>query len=241
MTDSRPLVLVTRPAPQAQRFGRALRAVSQNFEVLEAPVMKIVPVLPQNAPMGQFDVILTSAHAVFAAARLAPEGTAWCVGARTAQAARAAGLRAVDCGGTAQALVTYLRTHQRGPCLYLHGEHRAVDIAEQLNSAAIETHDVMCYRQIALDWPKEVTQRIKAAHPLVLPLFSARSAQLVSARMPDGVPIALVSLSQSVDAAWRGPAPIARFVAGAPTQDSLIATLMSPAVGTLLEGGGLAH
>lgn len=91
-----PLLLLTRPAEEAERTAAAARA--QGFRTLPAPLLRIDP-LPFEVPEGPFDALLfTSARAPGLVAARAPAlraVPAYAVGARTAEE--------VDAGGFALA------------------------------------------------------------------------------------------------------------------------------------------
>jgi uroporphyrinogen-III synthase len=117
-------VWVARPLPAGART--AARVTALGHRPLLAPVLDLAP-SGAPAPEGPFDaLVLTSASAV-PALTASPFGAlpAYCVGARTADAARAAGLEAVhEAGGDALALVDLIgRSLPRGARL-LHAAGR---------------------------------------------------------------------------------------------------------------------
>jgi len=138
-------LLVTRPDPDGARTAQALRA--RGHAVVLAPLLRpetIAFVLPEQAFSA---VVLTSANAARAIADHPGRAqltalTAFTVGRRTAEAARALGFRDVrSADGDKGDLVDLLRadllrtdllrieSSDRAPLLYLAGEDRAGDLA----------------------------------------------------------------------------------------------------------------
>jgi uroporphyrinogen-III synthase len=124
-------LLVTRPQADGERTAARLRA--RGHEVTLAPLLRIdaldfeLPGEPLSA------VVMTSAHAARAIARHPRRDaltalTAFTVGRHTAEAARAAGFRAVECAdGDKDDLAALLRARfneRSAPLLYLAGEDR---------------------------------------------------------------------------------------------------------------------
>jgi uroporphyrinogen-III synthase len=90
-----------------------------------------------------------------------------------------------------------------GPLIHLHGEHTRGDVAKRLNSAGIETHEAVIYRQEALPLSAEVIALIGGADPVVLPLYSPRSAALVGAGISRvGPNVRAIAMSPAVAEAW---------------------------------------
>ncbi len=88
MTDSAPLVWVTRTAEGARRTARAIE--SRGYQTIVAPVLKIQALKPIIDPHSFDAVIFTSRNGLNAFSALCSRRalTAWCVGDSTAAAAR---------------------------------------------------------------------------------------------------------------------------------------------------------
>lgn len=226
----RPPILVTRPEPQATRFGRALRAAEWTGRVFVSPLM--APVFPHVAvPARPFAaIVLTSETAALAAARLPGlPRLAWCVGDRTAQVARAKGFAARSAKGDAEALAALiLREDAGGPLLYLHGRETASDLAETLNSAGIETISLLTYAQDPRPLTAAALRLIRATGPVILPILSPRSAVLLARAWAEAEARAtphVVAMSPAVAAAAAPLAAESMTVAAHPDGDSLLAAL----------------
>jgi uroporphyrinogen-III synthase len=178
-------LLVTRPEPDGERTAQALRA--RGHAVVLAPLLRTQPiafVLPEQAFSA---VVLTSANAARAIADHPGRAqltalTAFTVGRRTAEAARAVGFRDVrSADGDKRDLVDLLRadlprmqSSDRAPLLYLAGEDRAGDLA----AAGLPVHTAVVYRALKADhFPPPVAAALAQREIDGVLHFSARSAE----------------------------------------------------------------
>ena len=188
-------LLVTRPEPDGERTAQALRA--RGHAVVLAPLLHpqtIAFVLPEQAFSA---VVLTSANAARAIADHPGRAqltalTAFTVGRRTAEAARAVGFRDVrSADGDQRDLVDLLRadlvradllrtdplriqSSDRAPLLYLAGEDRAGDLA----AAGLPVHTAVVYRAVKADhFPAPVAAALAQGELDGVLHFSARSAE----------------------------------------------------------------
>jgi uroporphyrinogen-III synthase len=183
-------LLVTRPEPDGERTAQALRA--RGHAVVLAPLLRtenVDFVLPEQAFSA---VVLTSANAARAIAEHHGRAqltalTAFTVGRRTAEAARALGFRDVrSANGDKSDLVDLLRadlsrtdllrmeSSDRAPLLYLAGEDRAGDLA----AADLPVHTAVVYRALKADrFPPPVAAALAQREIDGVLHFSARSAE----------------------------------------------------------------
>jgi uroporphyrinogen-III synthase len=174
---ARATVLLTRPQAQSDRFAAQIRARLPEVRVVVAPLMEIIATGPAPAIPEGDAVIFSSANGV-AAAGPGQGRQAWCVGERTAAAAREAGYAACAAGRTADGLVAHLRQiRPAGRLVHLHGAHTRGDVAERLAEAGLPVAAVAVYDQVALEPGPDFAAAL-ASTPLVVPLFSPRSAAL---------------------------------------------------------------
>lgn len=206
-------LLLTRPEADSTRFARAARAAGWQGEVLIAPLLRIALLPPPLAALEDAAaLVVTSQHAVaaLAAATSRRDWPIWCVGPRTAEAARHAGFAQLqEGGGDAMALrATLLRDPPPAPVLHLRGAHASMDIAAELNAAGIPASACVVYDQIAQPLGADARARLAQGGDLVLPVFSPRSARLlVEALHTDENPRArlhLLAISSAAEAAAQG-------------------------------------
>ena len=223
-------LLMTRPRPASERFAAQLEtAVGPFGQRIVSPILDIVP-LPSAAefPPGAIPVF-TSENAVAVAARLFGRigGLAYCVGDRTAVAAAAAGFDAVSAGGDVSDLVALLA--ERPPeaeVIHLSGRHQTGDLAERLVAEGIRARRVEIYDQAAQPLSRAAQSAIAGGAPVLLPLFSPRSARLVASGLDSrNAPLLIAALSPAVMAAWRGPVPASAVTAPHPTAAALVGAI----------------
>ncbi len=216
MTETRPIILLTRPEVQSQELAARLRAHVE-VPILVSPILEIVPV-PFTLPVAPRYLVLTSAHAADAARLAGLTGLpAFCVGDRTAEAAAQAGLLPRSAAGDADALLALLRdVAPQGPGLYLRGRHAASDIGTELSEAGSDTHSVIAYDQLPRPLSPEARAVLHGTAPVILPVFSPRSARLLAAEAESATaPLDLIPISANVAAAWKGR-PASLTIAAAP-------------------------
>lgn len=224
-----PLIVLTRPAAQAERFAQhCARRFGRRAKMLIAPVLRI-ETLPQDIEIqpGQ-SLIFTSENGVLA---LGPDAdvdgrTAYCVGPQTAQAARALGLDAIDAGGAADDLVArILADLPQGPLLHVRGAHARGGVAEALKAAGLDVQEVIAYRQIEQPLSSDAVLRLSGSAPVILPVFSPRSAKLLAGQVPRlGPGVQPIALSAAVAEALAASATEA-VIADEPNGDAMLAAI----------------
>jgi uroporphyrinogen-III synthase len=194
-----PRLLLTRPDGAARRFlADCEAAAGAPLPAILSPVMEIRPVEVHLAQRPAA-LILTSENGASRAGqlKLAPLD-AWCVGPRTTAVARARGFSARDAGPDAEALLRALLL-ERPPGLLLHlrGIHARGDLARRLRDNGLEVTEAVAYRQDAQFPTSEARAALDGAGPLVVPLFSPRSAALLAAWGPRA-PLHVLAMSDAI-------------------------------------------
>jgi uroporphyrinogen-III synthase len=205
VTETRPIILLTRPQAQSQDLAARLRE-RINVPILVSPILDIAPV-PFTLTVTPRYLILTSAHAAEAARAAGLTGLpAFCVGDRTAEAAAQAGLFPRSAGGDAGALLALLEdAAPEGPGLYLRGRHAASELATQLTQAGLDTYSVIAYDQLPRPLSPTARSALRGTAPVILPVFSPRSAQLLATEAEGATaPLDLIPISANAAAAWKG-------------------------------------
>jgi len=200
-TMTRPVILLTRPEASSRRMAAILFArFGDRTGVCISPLMEIRldPRLPSLD--GIKTLIFTSANGV--AAYVAAKGpvsmTCYTVGDATAQAARDAGLRAISAGGDAEALIDrILEDDVPGPMLHLRGAHARGEIAERLSALGCPVSQAIVYTQNAIPLSEEAKDLLQGDAPVILPVFSPRSATLLG-NGPVRAMIYVVAMSDAV-------------------------------------------
>ena len=199
-----PIIVITRPNAQAQSFATDLHvAYGSELPVMIAPLMQIVPVDVENIG-SPAHLIFTSVNGVDQAERLAisTTATAWCVGDQTAAAADGLGMTVKNAKGNSANLVDLILSERpQGEIVHLRGAHATGNIAERLSAAGLTCRGVVVYAQVDADPPGALLQAFGADTPLIIPVFSPRSAELLSATRPHHAPVTFVAMSEAVASA----------------------------------------
>lgn len=228
-------VLLTRPNAQGQAFAqRLVDRFGARARVILSPLLAPRFLTP-DLPKGDFAaVIFTSATGIAASNPLRAElpTRAYCVGQKTAEAARAAGFQATSADGDAEALLSLiLADPPKGQLLHLRGEEARGNLAERLSAAGVQTADLVVYRQDPQPMTSNAIAVLQAPRPVILPLFSPRSAALMVKAISAApqAPLYLAALGPAVAEAASIIPHIALETAKRPDADAMldaIATLI---------------
>lgn len=191
---------------------------------LVSPVLEITPVgdWPDLAPYQS--VVLTSAHACCGdmAGR-----TAYCVGEQTASVARDKGAEIAHVSPDAASLTKQVPTiHQRA--IYLRGKSVSADLA-----AHYGCDEKIVYDQQAQPLTDAAISALAGERPVILPLFSPRSARLVAEEVTElGQNMRVLALSPAVARAWEtalpaGARPVPVEICATPTQVDMVGRIVA--------------
>jgi len=212
--QSRPTVLLTRPLQDATRFAARLDGPVMISPLAEVRFLAVD--VPQAAA-----VIFTSANAVAALRGGRPAARAWCVGDRTAQAARQAGFAAVSAGGDAEALLAaILDSGDRGPLVHPRGRDSLGDLAGRLSAAGIPAIGVVVYELAPLPLSADARALLEGCGTVIAPLFSPASARRFH-QVVAGTGCRLVHACLSAAVARAVPGGI-RHIAARPDADAMV-------------------
>lgn len=194
-------ILLTRPEGGNEAFWTDIAAdIRAKLRRIDTPLIEIVP-LPQGPQPGGIEaVIFTSANGV----RHSGPGEgrrAYCVGEATTKAAQARGWTAELAGQDAASLVHRLmEIAPKGPLLHLSGVHRRGDVAETLTRAGLHTQEQEVYEQRLLPLSPAARAALEGQGPVIVPLFSPRTAENFADQPGQGAQVYIVALSAAVAA-----------------------------------------
>ncbi len=231
-----PTLLLTRPAAQSASFAQSLRAQVPEVRVVVSPLMATVfhaMTLPEGPLQG---VILTSQTGAEAAGRLRAQlpDLAYCVGDRTAQVAREAGFRVQSAQGDAEALLALILREKPQALIHLRGREARGDLAQRLSAAGVFTQERVVYAQDAQPLSDDAVAVLSGKAPVLVPLFSPRSAEILGAAwqgLATHAPLVVVAISQAVAeaAAFCPTKPVLAAHPDAPSMlDAVLAQLHAP-------------
>ncbi|RME18684.1 MAG: uroporphyrinogen-III synthase [Alphaproteobacteria bacterium] len=220
-----PTLVLTRPEAQSRALARE---IGPGVRVIVSPVLEIAAAGPPPTLDGSAAVILTSASAAPFCPGLAGV-SAYCVGAKTAHAAREKGARVHLAARDADDLVARLlaaRADVPQPLVHLRGTHARGDIAARLEAGGISCKEAVIYDQRPLPLTDEARAALSGTDPAVLPLYSPRSARLVAEGLDEvGPAVRVLALSPAVAQAWEGATGHAAQTIPAPDGKEMLAAI----------------
>ncbi len=224
-----PTLLLTRPDGRNASFADAVQAAWQGpLEVVSSPLLSI-SFAAVAAPDAEA-LIFTSVNGVQAATPLglAPGMTAWCVGDRTADAAKEAGFVPVTGPGDADGLVRHIiSARPAGTLAHIRGRHTRGDIADKLNAAGLVCEDVVAYDQLPCALNAAARTALSAKFPVVAPLFSPRTATILMQQGPFLAPVHVIAMSGAVKEAATVMPLAGLSVAATPDANSMVKAVVA--------------
>ncbi len=216
-------LVLTRPkASSRQVLAECEGALGVAVEAVLSPVLQIERSGAWPDLAGYQSVLLTSANAVWGPL----DGKrVYCVGARTAAAAQAAGAEVMEMSLDAARLSAEITDT---PLIYLRGEHVSVDLAARFQCDA---HVV--YEQRPAPLTPAAKHALAGEKPIILPLFSSRSARLAAKEVTQlGKKVQIIAMSPAVAEAWReaycGQMPdLAVEICDEPTQIEMVGRIVA--------------
>ncbi|MBC6442829.1 MAG: uroporphyrinogen-III synthase [Rhodobacteraceae bacterium] len=217
-------LLLTRPRPQSIDFLAALTSgTGREPDHVISPLLHIC-YTPVTIPEGVQAVLFTSANGVRAAGSGCGQ-TALCVGQTTANAAKAAGFDATSANGDITDLAALAIQHlnpEAGSLIHIAGRHHAGDLGGILSKAGFSCQRAIGYEARPVELSAEARVTLVDI-PVVVPVFSSRSGQLLAEAIDDIKPAELtcVAISESAATPLRGRAS----VVARPTRAAMIKAL----------------
>ncbi len=214
-------ILLTRPEDGARRFAGQLDALfGAAIRVVTSPVLKIqlVPDAPNLS--GYRGLIFTSAQSV----TFGEKGLdCFVVGQSTARAARAFGMQVLASEPDAESLIRrILADGVQGPLLHLRGAHARGDIAKVLCQKGCPTKEAIVYHQLEQPLSPQAKAALSGDAPVIVPLFSPRSAQLFLNQTEGTAPIWAVAISLAAAEQLNDPRIARLIIAETPDADGIL-------------------
>jgi len=205
MPPPEPILLLTRPEAASQQFLTALEADgARGFRSIISPLIGIDVTGPLPDLQGVGGAIFTSANGVRAYQELGGPVLPLCftVGDATADAARKAGFAPKSAGGDAASLIALIIEEAPGvPLVHLRGTHARGAVAERLRAAGLSASEAVIYDQPAQELSAGAKAALQGDAPVIVPLFSPRSAAQFAGGASGGAPLIVVAMSSDVAAA----------------------------------------
>ena len=219
-----PAFLLTRPADGSARFADALRERLGNVPVVIAPVLRIAGTSAEPDLSDNPILIFTSRSGVDHRGFEAKQGlTALCVGDATAEAAQAAGFDARSAGGDVEDLLRLIADERpTRPLLHLRGAHSTGNLVPRLIDMGLTARETVVYDQLVQPLTQAAISLLAGETPVIVPLFSPRSAKALAAQHGGTAPLFIAAISPAVADAAAGLPSAGLNIADAPTLPAMI-------------------
>ncbi|MCH2163648.1 MAG: uroporphyrinogen-III synthase [Marinovum sp.] len=233
------IMLLTRPQAASERFWHDHD--QSGIRCVISPVLKIVAHVGIRPPEPWSAVILTSVSALdhYDGPTHMP---AYVVGARTAESARTKGFDVRLTAPDAAALCDAWPADAPKDVVHIRGRYVAGDLAAGLAQHGVRVDAWTVYDQKAQPLSKEAWAALEGEEPVILPLFSPRSATILVEQLeprPPQAPIWAVAISAAVaDAAQTAMFQELRIAEHPNAKAMGIALVDLTERARLLEGGG---
>ena len=172
---------MTRPQKAAERFVSLLPGeIRAGLSVVYSPLIGIEPTASEINFGDARGLIFTSANAVEVTAALSHHRglPSFCVGQATTRAAIAAGWTGQYSGENSEALIKTLhQSRPMGPLLHIRGTHSRGNVALRLSASGCPTREQVVYDQPLLSFSDIAEKSLTRPAPIVVPLFSPRTAR----------------------------------------------------------------
>jgi len=193
---------MTRPQRAAERFVAGLPAnLRARLIPVYSPLVRIVAISSSLEFNDARGVIFTSSNGVAIAAGLTDRRDlpCYCVGEATTLAAQQAGWQAHCAGATSEALIRAMKhAPPTGPLLHIRGTHSRGNVAARLAALGIPTRQQAIYDQPLLPLNHAADTVLAGGDPVIVPLFSPRTARQFANLVTGRAPLYLAALSEAV-------------------------------------------
>ncbi|MFY0595139.1 MAG: uroporphyrinogen-III synthase [Cognatishimia sp.] len=221
-----PSLLLTRPQAQSEQFANDLREAGFEGEIVISPLMEIQGVGSEVDPDSYDVAIFTSRNAVDFVQPA--QKLAWCVGNKTAEKARASGWMTRSSGGDVEDLLAAIQAAvPAGRAMHFRGEHSRGAVIERLKAAGFIAQERIVYRQVSRCLSPSALALLSGETPVIVPLFSPRSASFFAEEVPKGALIWGVAMSEAVAKEMESISCDRLHIAQAPTAADMMRGILS--------------
>ena len=219
-----PSVLITRPRPASEQFAADLLMEFSRLNIVISPLLEIVHIgeLPELSKY--HGVIFTSPNAVerFSASKRVNGCHCFCVGDTTAKAARQIGFSVVFVGSSSEELIGLVKNFPTGgPLVHVRGVHSRGKIAQRLSELGCLCDTAIVYDQVEQTLNHNARQLLSGKNPVIVPIFSPRTAELFHNQVQPSKLTYIVAMSQSVAQVFAKIPFIYCSIAQAPTLEAM--------------------
>ena len=193
------ILLLTRPLGGNERFCLKIKHLLYSCEILDNPIQKI-DFLPSLSKVNKNSVLIfTSANGLRAAKKHNLINKKCFVdGASTKKIAVSFGYDVLGVSKDQENLLKLIKSKKPTESMvHIRGKHTVGNLSDALKRSQFSCLDIIGYNQEPLKIKKQNLQKIHSGRPVILPIFSSRSAELLQSNL-DLTGFNVIAISEAV-------------------------------------------
>ena len=193
------ILLLTRPLGGNERFCLKIKHLLYSCEILDNPIQRI-DFLPSLSKVNKNSVLIfTSANGLRAAKKHnLINKKCFVVGANTKKIAVSFGYDVLGFSKDQENLLKLIKSKKPTESMvHIRGKHTFGNLCDALKRNQFSCLDIIGYNQEPLKIKKQNLQKIQSGRPVVLPIFSPRSAELLQSNL-DLTGFNVIAISEAV-------------------------------------------
>ena len=193
------ILLLTRPLGGNERFCLKIKHLLYSCEILDNPIQKI-DFLPSLGKVNKNSVLIfTSANGLRAAKKHnLVNKKCFVVGANTKKIAVSFGYDVLGFSKDQENLLKLIKSKKPTESMvHIRGKHTVGNLCDALKRNQFSCLDIIGYNQEPLKIKKQNLQKIYSGRPVILPIFSSRSAELLQSKL-DLTGFNVIAISEAV-------------------------------------------
>ena len=193
------ILLLTRPLDGNERFCLKIKHLLYSCEILDNPIQRI-DFLPSLSKVNKNSVLIfTSANGLRAAKKHnLINKKCFVVGANTKKIAVSFGYDVLGFSKDQENLLKLIKSKKPTESMvHIRGKYTVGNLCEALKRNQFSCLDIIGYNQEPLKIKKQNLQKIHSGRPVILPIFSSRSAELLQSNL-DLTGFNVIAISEAV-------------------------------------------
>ena len=193
------ILLLTRPLGGNERFCLKIKHLLYSCEILDNPIQRI-DFLPSLSKVNKNSVLIfTSANGLRAAKKHnLINKKCFVVGANTKKIAVSFGYDVLGFSKDQENLLKLIKSKKPTESMvHIRGKHTVGNLCDALKRNQFSCLDIIGYNQEPLKIKKQNLQKIHSGRPVILPIFSSRSAELLQSNL-DLTGFNVIAISEAV-------------------------------------------
>ena len=193
------ILLLTRPLGGNERFCLKIKHLLYSCEILDNPIQRI-DFLPSLSKVNKNSVLIfTSANGLRAAKKHnLINKKCFVVGANTKKIAVSFGYDVLGFSKDQENLLKLIKSKKPTESMvHIRGKHTVGNLCDALKRNQFSCLDIIGYKQEPLKIKKQNLQKIHSGRPVILPIFSSRSAELLQSNL-DLTGFNVIAISEAV-------------------------------------------